>query len=206
MRWPGRQTVGYVAVLGVCFVLAMAAGWTTFGIQIDNDAYDFLFRLDPAGDVAPESIVLGVDEQTLMSMGGLRRLRAIVASGITMVAAARPKVVAVDLILADPGDPSQDAALEAAFRKSPKLVLASDLIRSGWEDPLPRFRRLAAAVGHVHAAPDPYDNVTRRIPLEKAAGEDRRWALSLEAFRLAHGIRYITETPNSLEEIGRAHV
>ena len=196
-----RQTAGYVGALGGCFVVALAAAWTTFGLQIDNDAYDFFFRLEaePAGEC--ESVILAVDERTLIQMGGLRRLRAIVAEGLEALAAAEPPVVVIDLILADEADPEQDARLEAAFARMPNLVLAADLIPGGWEDPLPRFRRHAAAVGHVHADPDPYDNVTRRIPLEKAAGPDRRWAISLEAFRLARG-GAITESPEHIEVDG----
>jgi len=202
MRQPSRQTVGYVAVLAMCFLLAMVTGWTTFGVQIDNDAYDFFFRLHPAPAASPESILLAIDEKTFTSMGGVRQLRQIVARGVEAITGAAPAAVVIDLILADNGDPIQDADLERAFRCVPNLVLACELVPGGWEDPLPRFRRWAAAVGHVHADPDRFDNVTRRIPLEKAAGRDRRWALALEAFRLARGGAAITETPTTLEVAG----
>ena len=204
MRQPSRQAIGYVAILVVCFVLAMAAGWTTFGVQIDNDAYDFLFRLAPAEPRELSSVILAIDEETLRTMGGLRRLRAILAEGLEAAAAARPAVVVVDLILADEGDPAQDELLAAAFEKTDQLVLATDLVASGWEDPLPRFRRHASAVGHAHADPDPFDNVTRRVSLEKAAGAERRWALALEAFRLTRRAPYITESPAALEVAGLA--
>jgi signal transduction histidine kinase len=202
MRWPARQSAGYIAVLVVCLAVSVAAGWTTFGLQIDSDAYDFLFRLHPAAPGSPESVILAADERSLMELGGLARLREMVAAGLESVAPACPKTVVVDLILADPGEPAQDARLEAAFGRCPNLVLACDLVPGGWEDPIPRFRRRAAAVGHAHADPDEYDNVTRRLPLEKAAGRDRRWALSLEAFRLSRGAPHITETPDSLETAG----
>ena len=107
-----------------------------------------------------------------------------------LVAAAAPKAVAIDVILADSGeDPQTDAALAAAFRATPNLVLASELLNDGWEDPLPEFARSAAALGHVYVKPDD-DGITRSIPLEKRFGRDRRWALSLEAFRLSRGARY----------------
>ena len=202
MRRPGKQTIGYIMALLACFLIAMAAGWTTFGVQIDNDAYDFMFRLNPPRAGSLESVLLAIDEHTLINMGGMRRLRSIVADGLETIAATGPKVVVVDIILADESDPGEDTRLEAALEKTKNLVLACDLIPGGWEDPLPRFRRSAAAVGHVHADPDRFDNVTRRIPLEKASGRDRRWALSLETFRLARGASYITETPDGLEVAG----
>lgn len=193
------QRIGYVAALAACFVAALAAGWTALGLQLDNDAYDFLFRLHARPASEPQSIVLAIDEPTLLAMGGMRRLRSIVAEGLERIAAAAPRAVVVDLILADEGEPGEDARLEEAFRKTPNLVLACDLIRGGWEDPLPRFRRWAAALGHAHADPDPLDNVTRRIPLEKATPKERRWALALEAFRVARGGVAVLESPDGLE-------
>ena len=61
------------------------------------------------------------------------------------------------------------------------------------------------ALGHVHAEPDERDSVGRSLPLEKAANRDRRWALSLEAYRLSRGgpgVR-ITESPTDLDVGGR---
>lgn len=193
---------GYAAVLGVAFALALAGGW--LGGQMDNYAYDWLFRRDPPRPGNPESLLLVVDETTLARMGGMRRLREILAEGLERIAPASPRAVAVDITLADEGDSSADSRLEAALAKTPRLVLACELIEGGarWEDPLPRFRRHAAALGHVHADPDPLDNVTRRIPLAKATGSDRRWALALEAFRLSRGAPPILESPDDLELAG----
>jgi signal transduction histidine kinase len=195
MRRPGVKTAGYLAVLLGSFILAMAAGW--LGAPIDNHAYDWMFRSHQES-WPPESMVLAIDEQTL-NRGGVPRMRRILAEGLDLLAPARPKVVAVDLILADAGDPAGDAALEAAFRRTPNLVLASDLMRDAqWEDPLPLFARSAAAIGHVHADLA-FDGVSRQVPLEKAAGRARRWALALEAYRLSRGAAHITESPDDLE-------
>jgi len=68
---------------------------------------------------------------------------------------------------------------------------------TGWDDPLPRFARWARAVGHVHFDPDS-DTVGRMLPLAKAANHDRRWALSLEAYRVSRGAT-VVETPKDLE-------
>jgi signal transduction histidine kinase len=101
------------------------------------------------------------------------------------------------VILSDEADRSEDGALERAFARTPNLILASDLIpnTTRWEEPLPVFRKHAAAVGHVHADPDP---ICRALVLYKIAGHDRRWAVSLEAFRLASGAQRIVESPDSL--------
>lgn len=191
------RTAGYLAVLGASFTLAMAAGW--LGTQIDNDAYDWMFRRARPGTQQPQSILLAVDEQSLSHLGGMLRLREFMAEGLKLVAAARPKAVAVDLILADEGDPRQNAALEAAFAKLPNLVLACEMVNGGqqWEQPLAQFARHAAALGHVHA--EPGDGVCRQLPLVKAAGRERRWALALEVWRLSRGVKDIVESPDDLD-------
>jgi len=199
MRLPSRQSVGYVAVLGTCLVLGIVAGWTPLGAQIDNYFYDFMFRFRPAWTSAEHSAILAIDEQTLMEMGGMRQIRGILATGLEALQGTKPTAVVIDLILADRSDPEQDARLAAAMAGTPNLVLASDLIPSGWEDPLPEFRSAAVSVGHAHADPDPADGITRQVPLEKVAGRDRRWALALEAFRIWHGSGEITESPRELD-------
>ena len=192
------RAVGYLSVLAASFVLAMVAGW--LGTAIDDDAYDWMFRNHPVAARQTQAIVLAADEESLTNLGEMRELRGFMAEGLERVAAAGPKAVAVDVILAGPGDPAQDAALEAAFRKTPNLVLACDMIDEGrrWELPLERFRRLAAAVGHAHVEPTT-GGVTRQAPLWKVAGIDRRWALALEAFRLSRGVKDMIESPGDVQ-------
>jgi len=104
----------------------------------------------------------------------------------------------VDVILAAHSeDPQTDAALAAVFARTPNLVLASELLADGWESPIPEFARSAAALGHVYAKPDD-DDIVRSIPLEKAFGRERLWALSLEAYRLSRGAD-IVESPSGLQ-------
>src|SRR4029077_19893712 len=88
---------------------------------------------------------------------------------------------------------------EAAFKATHNLISACDLLPagSGWDDSLPPVRRWAVAVGHVHMDLDK-DGVGRALVLEKAAGHDRRWALSLEAFRVSRAAS-ILETSRDLE-------
>ena len=191
------RALGYLAVLGASFVAAMVAGW--LGTPIDDDAYDWMFvRHTPAAAPA-ESILLVADEESLNHLGGIAGLRRALAEGLERIAQAGPKAVAVDLMLADPGDPAQDAALEAAFAKTPELALACAMADGGrrWEEPRELFRRRAAAVGHVHAEPEG-GGVCRKAPLEKVVGRDRRWALALEAFRLSRGVQQIVESPREL--------
>ena len=187
--------------MAAAFVVAVAGSWK-FGGQLDDSAYDFMFRLYEPPPWQAESAVLAIDEATLNSCGGMQGIRRPLADSLNLVAAAAPKAVAVDVILATRSeDPQVDAALGAAFQRTPHLVLASELLPDGWESAIPEFSRWAAARGHVYAKPDD-DGIARSIPLEKAFGRQRLWALSLEAFRLSQGAE-VVESPDGLQVGGR---
>jgi signal transduction histidine kinase len=195
----GRHNFAYIGLLAGAFVIALAAGWTPLGRWMDNFVYDWITSVHRPNPWPTDSIVLAIDEHSLQAFGGRVGLRKALADGLEQIAAASPKAVAVDAILADEADRDSDDRLEAALRKTHNLVLPSDLLAddTGWEDPLPRFKRWAAAVGHVHLDPD-LDGVGRELALEKAFAHDRRWALALEAFRVSRNAA-IVETPDDLE-------
>ncbi len=181
-----------MALVAICFAAGMVAGWwPPLAGRLDNYAYDFLLRASPAPHREPEVVVVGVDPRQY-------RLRAILADALKTVAAAQPKAVAVDVLLPDAGDPADDAALEQAMRATPNLILACEAGEGKFENPLPRFAGLAAGVGHVNLPADRADAVGRQIPLEEAGGGERRWALSLEAFRVARGAA-VVESPEDLQ-------
>jgi signal transduction histidine kinase len=191
------RVVPHLAVLAGSFLAAMLAGW--LGTPIDNYAYDWMFRHRPREAWQPQSAMLVADDDSLSRMGGVRRLRRALGEALERALAGQPRVVAIDVILADEGDPEDDAVLEAALKKAPNLVLACELLEDGrWQQPVERFRRWAAALGHVHGDPGPLDGVSRVVPLEKATQRERRWALALEAFRLSRGVQHIEESPDAL--------
>jgi signal transduction histidine kinase len=199
LRWRarGRSTLILALLVLTSAVAGLAVSWTAFGSQIGEYAYDFLFRLEQPQPWQPSSIVLAIDDATITKYGGLIGMRAALADGLERIAPAHPAAVAVDIILPEPGD--ADDRLQAAFARTPNLVLSCDMVPDGsrWEEPIPRFRRYAVAVGEDHADLDKYDAVSRDLPLEKAAGHDRRWALSLEAFRTVQHAD-ILESPDDL--------
>ncbi len=198
-QWPGRVTIGYIAVLSAAFLVAMIAGWSSLAEGMEGSAYDWMFRVNAPATIEPSSVIVAFDEKTLNQTGGMRNLRRTLADVLTRIRQEKPAVVAIDVGLYDAADPSDpdDAALEKALAETPNLILASDILpgEDRWEDPSPRFGKHAKAVGHVHAAPDP---VSRKLPLEVVVGHDRRWAMALEAYRLSIGGRAIEESPESL--------
>ena len=177
----------------------MIAGYTAFANQVNSVAYDWMFRLNPPAAAATRSVILAIDDPALNAMGGMRNIRGILADALDRLAAAQPRIVTIDLILADRGDAAEDARLEQAFRNTPNLVLATDLVDGVWENPEPRFRQWAVAVGHTLADEESPDGVTRQISLEDAQNRERHWALALEAFRIERGVKTILESPEDLQ-------
>jgi signal transduction histidine kinase len=194
-----RRTLGYVAILAVTLALAIALGWTALAAQIDDDAYDWMFRLNPPVSTQTHSLILAIDDATYSAMGGVRAYRTMLAEALERLAPVQPKVVAIDMVLADQEDRSEDDRLLRAMRATKNLVLVAHLQNGGrWEDPLEGFRRAATALGHDRADELSRDGVTRQIPLEERTERERHWALGLETFRLAHDGR-ILESPDDLE-------
>jgi signal transduction histidine kinase len=190
----------YAAIGLSAAVAGVVLSYTALAGQFDNNVGDWLARLRPLTTPARRTAIVAFDERTLMERNGIRGLRRTLAEALERLAAAPPAVVAVDLTLAEAGDPKDDAALEQAFAHTRNLVLVCEMMPDGraWQDPPANFLRRAAAVGHDNALPGPYDNVNRRIALERVAGRSRRFALSLEALRLAIGVPAIESSPTDL--------
>lgn len=200
-----RQIAGYVTLLAVCFVVGIVAGWTSFAARVDNYAYDLLFRAYPPNPWPTQSVVLAIDEDTLAARGGPPRLRGIVADGLEKLAEIQLKAVALDVLLPDQSDEREDERLERALARLHTLVLPCEPVRNHWEDPLPRFRKYASAVGHVLSDQGRLDGVSRQLPLEAVVADQRRWALSLEAFRLTETPPRILESPDDLQ-VGNTNI
>jgi len=190
-------------VLAASWAVGVLAGWTPIASRVDNYTYDLMDFYargfwNPSLQVPTESVVVGIDEETLRAKGGMRNIRPILAEVLDQLNIASPRAVALDVILADNVDPVEDARLEAALRATRNLILGSQIAEGKWEDPAARFKSLAVGLGHVHTERDHADGVSRQIELARAEGGQRRWALALEAFRVARRAS-IVESPGELQ-------
>jgi signal transduction histidine kinase len=200
MRQRGwKSAAAYAALLAASFVVGIEIS-KYFGAEVDNHVYDFMLRQYQPKPWQIESAILAIDEHTLQAtQGGMEGIRKPLAEALRLVSRAGPKTVAIDLTLADPKDPKIDEDLADAMRKTPNLVLATDLLNDAWEEPLPEFATYDAALGHVHAAPDDDDEITRAVSLQKTFKNKKKWALSLEAFRLFSGASEPIQSPQDLQ-------
>ena len=198
MTARGIPATTYGLAIAAAVGVGLLASATPLAKRIDNYAVDFLFSMHPPGPWQTESLILALDDASYRHMGGPLHLRRELAKGLTILAATKPKVVAIDVLLADAADDKENQELAAAFKACGNVILPAQLLKSGWEDPLPMFINTAKGIGHVSADADYYDGVTRHAPLERAFGKDRRWALALEAYLKSHHITQIEESPTDL--------
>ena len=193
-----KRTLGYIGILAAALLIALISGRTSIAREIDDYAYDWMFRLRPPVAAPPHSIILAIDDPTYSAMGGVAGYRGMLTKAFELLKPAEPKVIAVDMVLADQVDPAKDARLANAMRGTKNLVLVAHLSNGRWEIPLASFRASAAALGHDEADENSRDGVTRQIPLEERTATARYWSLALEAFRLARG-EQILESPDDLQ-------
>ena len=210
-----KAGIRYTGLLSAALLLGLLLGWSRAGSQLDNSAYDLLLRLYPPPPGPSASVILAIDEQTLNDYGGLLRMREPLARALEIISRFQPAAVAIDIVLSEPGNEAENQRLEQALASLPNVVLATHLSstsvnsgsasgRGAWEEPLERFKKHAAVLGHVHADPD-NDGVNRQIMLAKAGGANRRWAMALEAYRLQLGEDHIRETASGID-VGTAFV
>ena len=194
---PGLLRFG--AALAGAASLALLLSWTPIGRQVDFWAYDLLLRVFPPPAAPSAAVILAIDEDTLEASGGLTNLRRPVGEALQILSHHEPAAIAVDIVLSERRDEADNQALAAGLTAGPPVVLAANLRADGqgWEVPDHSFQEAAATLGHVHAEPDA-DGLCRRVLLAKAAGRERRWALGLEAFRLAVGGPEIIQSAEGL--------
>lgn len=194
-RW-----VDTIVLLGSLLV-GMPFGWSALGAQADHALYDFILRINPPPPERSRSLILAFDDDTLAAHGGLRNLREPLARALDIIAEHGPAAVAIDLVLAEPGEEGANRQLARAIASAGNVVLATHLTGTeevSWLDALPDLRDNAASLAHVHAYPDE-DGVSRRLALAKAAGLVRRWAMALETLRLTQGNATVIETQDGLQ-------
>lgn len=193
-----RSVYCLIALVALPFVM-----WNGFVQQLNTEWNDLVLRLRPveASPSMRQIVLLAIDDRTVAHFGPLPLSRSTLAAGLTVLASLQPRVLAVDLLLSEPGNPVADAELASALRRYSHVVLGAGLDSDGqaepsWIEPLPLFAG-GASVAHVHASPDA-DGDVRSVLLTKEGRNTRRWAFGLEAGRLFLGAERPIEQPESV--------
>lgn len=136
--WP----VVLVGILVIGLVVWRWAGVDPLGARLEGTLLDLRFRL--RGPLPPpESVVIvAVDEQALDRIGAYQPLRAALAKALATIAAAGPRVIALDILLVDPT--GADATLAGAIGDAAPVLLAVGTTGSSEQAPADEPRALSA--------------------------------------------------------------
>jgi CHASE2 domain-containing sensor protein/anti-sigma regulatory factor (Ser/Thr protein kinase) len=162
------------AVAASCFVAVaiLLLSWTTYFSELTLTAYDFTLRLAGPVPVKSPTLIVGIDDDSLRRIGAWPWSREITARLINRIESAKPRVIAIDMLLDDQTSADADEALAAAIAQTHAIVLAAHLDTQGghWREPAPLFVQKHVRLGHVHTDPD-FDGIARRILSLKASAD-----------------------------------
>src|SRR5664279_2097567 len=185
----------------IAWSLAIVLAAASAGIEVDWQApgigrytRDWLVRARGPLPVPEEIAVVAIDEPSMARFGRFPWSRQVIARTIDALAAAHPKVIALDVLFTDPTTQEDDDNLARSIGHAGNVVVAAQLTDSPvhggpsrWLPPLPAIERAAAAVGHVNAQTE-LDGTVRQVAVRLADDDGRSYrAMPVEAVRIADG-------------------
>ena len=190
-----RETVfaSLLWVKGLVFLgailLALLFCLSPWGQVLDRIFFDLFFLLRGSLSQPADVVVVAIDEPSFGAIGKQWPWpRGVHAKVIDNLFEAGAKVVAFDLIFAEPSSPEEDGRLKEAIHRHPNLILASDrnvIEEDGYDQeivvsPLPEFTTPQTKIGYINLPIDP-DGFIRRTKL--SSGNLRSFAfLSAHTF------------------------
>lgn len=170
-----RLAVEWLLLLIAGMAIAAFAAHGDLTRRLDFAILDFASSLVPH-EPAPDIAIVAIDERSLAAVGEWPWRRATHAQVIDNLRKAGARQVLYDVLLIEPGDPQDDAALAEAMSRHGNVVLPFSFVpmlntADGIEPeyPLPALAASAAALGHADVTPDD-DGVVRRFALTLKIG------------------------------------
>jgi len=188
---PARRAVWLIAIVLASVSIGVGLSWQM--PELDSAAHDWLLRSRGKIDPPPEIVIITIDEASIARLGRFPWPRTLMARGLERIHAARPKVIALDVLYSEPTAPADDKALATAIARAGNVVAASQLTKTigdkgesrvVWLRPLPEIESAAAGVGHVNVVPG-HDGIVRELLLRQADDEgEALWAMAAETVRI----------------------
>lgn len=158
-------------------------------------------------------VIVAIDDASLQQIGNLPWSRATLAALINAIAESQPRVVAMDLLLAE-SSPS-DAALAQAIRRAPRVIqpiigvnttraatnLDAPLLFDIALRPAPALQTENTLFAHTLITPDA-DGVVRRVAISIDASGQRYPALGIAALEAFQGIALAYDSENDHAALG----
>jgi signal transduction histidine kinase/CHASE2 domain-containing sensor protein len=185
----------------IAWSLAIVLASASAGILVDWQApgiarytRDWLMRARGPLPVPEDIAIVAIDEISMVRFGRFPWSRQVIARAIDTLSAARPKVIALDVLITDPTTQEDDDDLARSIGRAGNVVVAAQLtdspIHGGpsrWLQPLPAIERAAASVGHVNAQTE-LDGIVRQVAIRMADDTGRSYlSMPVEVVRIADG-------------------
>jgi CHASE2 domain-containing sensor protein len=143
----------------IAWSLAIVLASASAGILVDWQApgiarytRDWLMRARGPLPVPEDIAIVAIDEISMVRFGRFPWSRQVIARAIDALSAARPKVIALDVLITDPTTQEDDDDLARSIGRAGNVVVAAQLTDSPvhggpsrWLQPLPAIERAAQA-------------------------------------------------------------
>ncbi|QYR23448.1 adenylate/guanylate cyclase domain-containing protein [Paenibacillus sp. sptzw28] len=122
-RWPLTVAAGMLICIFWSYIASLGTGGSLN--RLESALQDLMMQQSDAERAPYDDIkIIKIDQGSLDQLGQFPWDRALYAQLITMLADAGAKAIALDVVLAEPGqDPESDAAMAAVMKKYPNVVL-----------------------------------------------------------------------------------
>src|SRR5438132_4066694 len=117
------------AVAASCLVAVaiLLLSLTTYFAELNSTAYDFALRLAGPVPIKRPKLIVAIDEDSLHQIGRWPWSRGTLAQLIDRIESAKPRTIAVDILLDEKTERDADRALATAIANAHSVVLASYL-------------------------------------------------------------------------------
>src|ERR1700730_10729204 len=203
-----NQILWVAGLLFVCTAAGVLISWRMPGLELY--AQHWLVRARGPLPLPDDIAIVAIDEASVTRLGRFPWRRVLTAQLLDQLSKARPKAVALDVLLTEQANSADDSALAAAVASAGNVVAAAQLARteSGnvvWLRPLPAIERAAAGIGHAHVSTE-VDGVAGSFLVRQADDLGQaEWAMALETIRVGEGAnsQSIQELPGAVRVGGR---
>ncbi len=162
IEWAGVALAASLIVTALIY-------WNSLS-GFDNLLYDQLSEYDRP-EASEEILIVAVDEDSLAAFGKWPWPRDRHANLFNILADAKPKAIAFDILLSEPGDTDEDQLMAQAARQNDNLFLPLHFVFPGSngadfdvKEPITPLKEAVTGIGHVNLLFD-RDSVVRRTSL-----------------------------------------
>jgi adenylate cyclase len=144
MSASGSQLQSKIGNLAICFVLSLAVCALAFamsrsGAMVDVELWGYDFLVNHAGYRTPDPnlVLVDFDDATVSTLNQFPIRRGTIALVIDKIAAAKARVIGLDVFLSEPRGAEEDAQMQKALTTAGNVILASQLAARGLPPVIP---------------------------------------------------------------------